>query len=124
MNSAAEIWANVLPLLKSELTETAISTWFSGVTALVFEGNQLVLTHPESFKANIIRTRYLELLKNALRELFASDIDVLVLDPTEAEQFQSAAPTENRNILMGSEEYTFDRFVVGSSNKVAHAENH
>ena len=62
MNSAAEIWANVLPLLKSELTETAISTWFSGVTALAFEGNQLVLTHPESFKANIIRTRYLELL--------------------------------------------------------------
>ena len=63
MNSAAEIWANVLPLLKSELTETAISTWFSGVTALAFEGNQLVLAHPESFKANIIRTRYIELLK-------------------------------------------------------------
>ena len=120
MNSAAEIWANVLPLLKSELTETAISTWFSGVTALAFEGNQLVLTHPESFKANIIRTRYLELLKNALRELFASDIEVQVLDPTEAEQFQSAAPTENRNILMGSEEYTFDRFVVGSSNRFAY----
>jgi chromosomal replication initiator protein len=120
MNSAAEIWANVLPLLKSELTETAISTWFSGVTALAFEGNQLVLTHPESFKANIIRTRYLELLKNALRELFAADIDVLVLDPTEAEKFQSAAPTENRNILMGSEEYTFDRFVVGSSNRFAY----
>ncbi len=120
MNSAADIWSSIVPLLKSELTETAISTWFSGVQALELEGNRLVITHPEAFKANIIRTRYLDLLKKALYELFASDMDVIVLNPDEADRYQSKAPVENENILMGSEDYTFDRFVVGSSNKFAY----
>lgn len=120
MNSAAEIWFNVLPLLKQDLTETAISTWFSGVVPLELEGNRLVLSHPETFKANIIRTRYLDQLKKALYELFASDIDVIVLDAVEAAKFQAHTPSQSANILMGSDEYTFDRFVVGASNKFAY----
>ncbi|MCD8050456.1 MAG: chromosomal replication initiator protein DnaA [Clostridiales bacterium] len=122
MNSAAEIWASVLPLLESELTATAVTTWFSEVEALELERNRLVITHPVAFKGNIIRTRYIDALKKALYELFAADIDVIVLDPEEAEQYRRRrnAPEENANILMGSEEYTFDRFVVGSSNKFAY----
>ncbi|MCD7757743.1 MAG: chromosomal replication initiator protein DnaA [Clostridiales bacterium] len=122
MNSAAEIWASVLPLLENELTATAVTTWFSEVEALELERNRLVITHPVAFKGNIIRTRYIDALKKALYELFAADIDVIVLDPEEAEQYRRSrsAPEENANILMGSEEYTFDRFVVGSSNKFAY----
>ncbi len=122
MNSAAEIWASVLPLLENELTATAVTTWFSEVEALELERNRLVITHPVAFKGNIIRTRYIDALKKALYELFAADIDVIVLDPEEAEQYRRRrnAPEENANILMGSEEYTFDRFVVGSSNKFAY----
>ncbi|MCD8008908.1 MAG: AAA family ATPase, partial [Clostridiales bacterium] len=122
MNSAAEIWASVLPLLENDLTATAVTTWFSEVEALELERNRLVITHPVAFKGNIIRTRYIDALKKALHELFAADMDVIVLDPEEAEQYRRRrnAPEENANILMGSEEYTFDRFVVGSSNKFAY----
>jgi chromosomal replication initiator protein len=120
MNSAADIWASVIPLLEKDLTSTAISTWFNGVSALELDGNRLILTHNEPFKANIIRTRYMDLLKKALYELFASEIDVIVLDPEEAEKFLQQGLSENENVLMGSDEYTFDRFVVGSSNKFAY----
>lgn len=120
MNTAADIWSSVLPLLKTELTDTAVNTWFSGVRALEMEGNRLVITHQEAFKANIIRTRYLDLLKKALYELFTADIDVMVLTPDEAEKYRGRTPAENANILMGSDEYTFDRFVVGNSNKFAY----
>ncbi|MCD7844224.1 MAG: chromosomal replication initiator protein DnaA, partial [Clostridiales bacterium] len=63
MNSAAEIWASVLPLLENELTATAVTTWFSEVEALELERNRLVITHPVAFKGNIIRTRYIDALK-------------------------------------------------------------
>ncbi|MCD7821549.1 MAG: chromosomal replication initiator protein DnaA [Clostridiales bacterium] len=122
MNSAAEVWASVLPLLENELTATAITTWFSEVEALELEQNRLVITHPVAFKGEIIRSRYTDALKKALRELFAADMDVVVLTPEEAEQYRirRSTPEENTNILMGSEDYTFDRFVVGSSNKFAY----
>ncbi|MCD8146449.1 MAG: chromosomal replication initiator protein DnaA [Clostridiales bacterium] len=122
MNSAAEIWASVLPLLESELTTTAVTTWFMDVEALDLERNRLVITNPFAFKCGIIRDRYTDTLKKALYELFAADIDVIVLDPEDAEQYRRrrSAPEENANILMGSEDYTFDRFVVGSSNKFAY----
>ncbi|MCD8335408.1 MAG: chromosomal replication initiator protein DnaA [Clostridiales bacterium] len=122
MNSAAEVWASVLPLLENELTATAITTWFSEVEALELEQNRLVITHPVAFKGEIIRSRYTDALKKALRELFAADMDVVVLTPEEAEQYRirRSTPEENTNILMGSEDYTFDRFVVGSSNKFSY----
>ncbi len=120
MNSAADIWAGVISVLEKTMPQTAVSTWFYDTEALELNGSQLIIAPPTEFKANIISTRYTKTLKNALFELFGSDIDVLVLSPSDAEKFRSRSQTQNQNVLMGSEEYTFDRFVVGNSNKFAY----
>ena len=59
-------------------------------------------------------------MKKALHELFSAEFDVLVLGPGEMEQ-RRARQKKDDNFLPGTEEYTFERFVVGSSNKFAHA---
>lgn len=120
MNSAADIWAGVISVLEKTMPQTAVSTWFYDTEALELNGSQLIIAPPTEFKANIISTRYMKTLKDALFELFGSDIDVLVLSPSDAEKFRSRSQTQNQNVLMGSEEYTFDRFVVGNSNKFAY----
>lgn len=120
MNSASDIWDGVISVLEQSMPKTAVSTWFADTEALELNGNQLIIAPPTEFKANIISTRYLKTLKSALYELFASDIDVLVLSPADAEKFRSRSQSPNQNVLMGSEEYTFDRFVVGNSNKFAY----
>lgn len=120
MNSAADIWAGVISVLEKTMPQTAVSTWFYDTEALELNGSQLIIAPPTEFKANIISTRYMKTLKSALFELFGSDIDVLVLSPADAEKFRSRSQTQNQNVLMGSEEYTFDRFVVGNSNKFAY----
>ena len=118
MNPAVEIWNRVLELMKTEMTPTTINTWFDDITAVSLEENRFVLYSPVPFKRDIITARYSPFIQKALHELFSADFDILVLSEGEMDTFK---PQKSTNFLPGTEDYTFDRFVVGSSNKFAHA---
>ena len=120
MNSPADIWARVLSLMEADMTATTIHTWFDDTEAVALEEDRFVLYTPSDFKKDIIAARYLGAVKKALHELFSADFDVLVLGPGEMEQRRTRQKKDD-NFLPGTEEYTFERFVVGSSNKFAHA---
>ena len=119
MNSAAEIWSSVIALLEKELTPTAVSTWFYDAEAIDLQEDRLVICTPSDFKKNILVQRYLPILKKVLYDLFAAEIDVLVLTKEEASKYNTAGK-RNENVLIGNEEFTFDHFVVGSSNQFAY----
>lgn len=118
MNSPADIWAKVLSLMENDMTATTINTWFDDARAVALEEDRFILHTPSNFKRDIIQSRYLTAVQKALRELFSSDFEVVVLGEGELENFSK---TEDAAFLPGTEEYTFERFVVGSSNKFAHA---
>ncbi|MEA4955668.1 MAG: chromosomal replication initiator protein DnaA [Pseudoflavonifractor sp.] len=118
MNSAAEIWTRVLKLMEGDLTATTLSTWFDDAEALSLDEDSFVLYTPSNFKRDIIVSRYRSAIQKALRELFSADFDVKVLGEGEKESLDK--PKDNV-FLPGTEEYTFDKFVVGSSNKFAYA---
>ena len=120
MNSPADIWARVLSLMEADMTATTIHTWFDDTEAVALEEDRFVLYTPSDFKKDIIAARYLGAVKKALHELFSAEFDVLVLGPGEMEQRRTRQKKDD-NFLPGTEEYTFERFVVGSSNKFAHA---
>ena len=123
MNSANEIWLSITPVLQEKFTDIAFKTWFGELEPLDFQLDKLVLSGPSDFKAKMINERFRPDIMQILKDLFAADIDVTVLGPEEAGAYRSAPGTEpaaNQNILMGSEEYTFDRFIVGSSNRFAY----
>jgi len=121
MNSAKDVLNRVLDILSGELTSTAIDTWFDDCTAVEFKDNRLVICSPSPFKREVIETKFLSHLKKALAELFAGEVDLLILGEEEVASFlgQGAGPhaasTEEREIL------TFNRFIVGANNKFAHA---
>lgn len=119
MDSAAAVWTKVLSLMEQEMTSTTINTWFDDVRAIALEESRFLLCSPEAFKRDIIRQRYLCAVQKALRELFSADFEVVVLGEEEIDAFVHAPATDG--FLQGTEEYTFERFVVGSSNKFAHA---
>ena len=123
MNSANEIWMSITPVLQEKFTEIAFKTWFGQVEALDFKMDQLTLSCPSDFKAKMIRDRFLSDIEQILHDLFAADIKAVILGPEETAAYRSESleqPASNQNILMGSEEYTFDRFIVGSSNRFAY----
>ena len=119
MNPAADVWDKVLVLMQPEMTATTMNTWFDDTTAVALEDDRFVLYSPTRFKRDIIASRYVTKIQAALRELFSLDMEVTILTEDELTQYQH--PPEKNDFFPGTEDYTFERFVVGSSNKFAHA---
>ncbi|WP_251318711.1 chromosomal replication initiator protein DnaA [Flintibacter muris] len=120
MNPAAEIWEKVKTLMSAEMTATTLNTWFDDTQAVALEETRFVLYSPTRFKRDIIAARYLVPIQSALHELFSADFQVTVLTEGELDSLQEKKAKPS-SFLPGTEEYIFDRFVVGSSNKFAHA---
>ena len=119
VNSTADVWSKVLSLMEADMTATTIHTWFDDVTAVSLDEETFVLHSPSDFKRDMIRSRYVPIVQKALRELFSSDFKVIVLGTEELEKYRR--PSTDGSFLPGTEDKTFEKFVVGSSNKFAHA---
>ena len=119
MNSLQEIWNEIIRILSQELTPTAINTWFSDCEPVELEDCRLVLHTSSAFKREIILSRFADTIKAALSDLFSCDFDLLVLVGDELKDYMDKVQAENA--LPESDGYTFDRFIVGNSNKFAHA---
>lgn len=119
MNSLMDIWNEIIKILSGQLTPTAITTWFSDCEPVEIEDCRLVLHTSTDFKRSIIVSRFGETIKAALSDLFSCDFDLIVLAGDEINDFVSKKKEENSLPEMAG--YTFDRFIVGNSNKFAHA---
>ena len=120
MNSLNDIWASVMEILSGELTQTAVNTWFSDCTPVEIGDNMLVLHTSSDFKRSIIKSRFEETICAALYELFSCPFELVVLaGEDELQEYREKKPSSEDMPEMDG--YTFDRFVVGPSNKFAHA---
>lgn len=119
MNSLQDIWDAIIEILGKELTPTAINTWFSDCTPVDIGESRLVIHTTTDFKRSIINSRFAETIKRALSDIFSADFDLLVLAGEEIENYNNEkAASESLPEMAG---YTFDSFIVGNSNKYAHA---
>ena len=120
MNSLTDIWQSVMEKLTEQLTPTAINTWFSDCQIVDLEEKRLVLQTTSDFKRNIIQQRFGETIRSALGDLFScDDFDLLILLGDEMDEYRR--PSQDNDDLPEALAYTFDRFIVGASNKFAHA---
>ena len=120
MQSVADIWTMILTRLREDLSETTIKTWFDETSVVSLEGNTLVLHCPNDFKRNNIQDRFLPSIEASLKDIFSSDMTVRLLDDEGLRLYRH--PEEKKTVsLMESGEFTFDTFVVGPSNTMAHA---
>ena len=120
MNSASDVWQAVLKLLEQHLSTTAISTWFSDCQVVELLDNRLILHTGSTFSQEVIMTRYLDLVKDALKEIFSADFDVQVIGDEELARRINRQPPLRQEFL-GGDQFTFDRFVVGPTNRIAYA---
>ncbi len=118
MTSAADVWEKIKELLREDLSDVTIETWFGTARAVALEGSRFLLCIPEEFKLDVVSSRYLPPLRRAFQTLFSFDMDVKLLTPAEREAYlaQKSAPSKAHRL---EERYTFERFVVGSTNKFA-----
>ena len=118
MNSLGDIWKAVLDALGQQLTPTAISTWFDDCVPVEIDGSTLVLKTSTDFKRDIIVKRFSETIKNTLSDIFSTDFSIIVLTEEELGDYQEKKKDDDPLPEMAG--YTFDRFIVGNSNRFAH----
>jgi len=118
MNSLIEIWNSIMAKLGENLTPTALSTWFSDCTPVEMSAKCFVLHTPTEFKRDIIQSRFTDTIQAALSDLFSASMEVLILAGDELEEYMAEKCDDGLPEVAG---FTFDHFVVGPSNKFAHA---
>ncbi len=119
MNSAADIWNKIKSLMENDMTSVSIDTWFGDAEAVALEDTCFILCIPSDFKRDIIKSRFIPVIQKALKELFSVNIDVQLLLPDELENYKKSKNSIPISSLPDTEKYTFERFVVGSTNKFA-----
>ena len=146
-----EVWEQGSALLKAQLADATWNTWFRGVDAVSYNGDELVIGVPSSVACERIRSSYTGLIGDVIRDVAGREVsvtfvvqtaprseevlEVLVNEPATSTSFAptstttddiDATPAAKANVPMWAPgslnpRYTFDHFVIGTSNRFAHA---
>ncbi len=118
MDSFEQAWELICDYCKSQITGVAYKTWFSSLKpiSLDFTNNVATIEAPNEFHMQTLLRGYSDVLGRAFESVFGAPIRLSVTVPQAAPAKKEApAPDDD------SYELTFDTFVVGSSNRFAHA---
>lgn len=115
MNGPNDILKMALTQMERTISPVTLSAWFDDAEVVSLNGDQLIIRASGQFKKEIIEQRFLQPLSDAMTELLGGTIQIHIIVGDEQ---------PNKNTLVGlsfDDEYTFEHFIVGSSNKFAHA---
>ena len=114
----AEAWRLTQAELRDSLSDFAFRQWLAPLTIAAARGGTLYLTGPKSVTAWAQR-RYGENLRRTLRR-HAPELREIVFVPAEDAAIGSAAGEDPARVPLNPA-YTFERFVIGPGNRLAHA---
>ncbi len=146
MNASADLWDRCLENLKKDLNRQSFETWFKPTKASVTENNTLKVQVPNEFFRDWIRDHYQPQIQKALKALHPEQLEIqFEIEPVKPHQTTLPLPgsveeklsmevVEKPRLSMptptksaGDSEFTlntkfnFESFVVGNSNRFAHA---
>jgi chromosomal replication initiator protein len=148
--TAEDIWDQGSAALRAQLAPATWAAWFHGVRPLSYDGDALLLSVPSSLAAERIRSSYSGMLTDAIRDSTGVTVRVELLVETAPKVRESLALAPPPVMVVVDEHeldplggvphdgtddkgaatwasgtlnarYTFDQFVIGASNRFAHA---
>jgi chromosomal replication initiator protein len=129
--TAETLWEEVSSRLRGALNEATFTSWFGSAVGTALSDDAFTLSVPNDFTREWIEGHFLGLIRAAVKDATGHErrIHLSVRDGDEADQNSDGAleqparrsdPEPHANGSM-SMKYTFDLFVIGSSNRFAHA---
>ena len=126
MNSVQDVWDAVYQKISDAYTPTAANTWFAGAQPLAMNSKCFKLQVPSDFQKEIIINRFGDKLTAFLTELVGFSLEVIIYSEEEQEERKRIAEriVDVADITchaLSQDDYTFENFIVGGSNKLAEA---
>ena len=120
MDSFNEAWDIICDYCKNSMTKIAYNTWISKIepVKMDFEEGKAILMVPAEFHRQTLIRGYMKLLNEAFASVFGEGVEIIITVPDEVDTHEKESI---ENLIDADYEFTFDTFIVGSSNKFAHA---
>jgi len=132
MNATA-VWSRACKHLKETLSKDVFDRWIGVIEAKDIAGEQLVLRVANNFYQNWLEENYLPLIQDAVTASSSQELKVALevdrtIPPKEreaavvADKKETPAPSRTvKSTVALNTKYTFEKFIVGSSNSFPHA---
>lgn len=114
-----DIWDDVLELLRKELDEQSFSTWVNTAKPLAYHDGTLVILTLNEFSRDWLETRFSALIRSYLEYKYNKNFTLRFITPNSKDNL--FFPKENEAQPALNPKYTFDSFVIGTNNRLAHA---
>jgi len=121
MMNCKNIWNQTLLLIEERISGPSFETWLKETEAIDVQGDTVVVSVPSDFVKEWLDNRYAQLIKDVLLEVTGNPLDVKFIvgaqDPTTTREGR-------RDEVISTQlnpKYTFETFVIGNSNRFAHA---
>lgn len=131
MKNMQEIWKQVLEIVEKNTTPISFDTWFKPIKIKNIDDNIKIvyLENDDDFSIKVLKDRYVPLIESGFKAVTSEDYRVVIKNTNDYDQIKEE-PENMQQVLMDPKlrkqkifnpRYTFDNFVVGNSNKYAHA---
>lgn len=130
------IWANFLKQIKDELTSLSFDTWFSDTELYKLENGKAYIIVPMPIHKKHLMDNYSDIIISKLNDITDTNFELVFIlkeeiDEKEEEKRKISTNLVDNNFSPGvpnntvnsnlNKKYNFDNFIVGNSNKFAHA---
>ena len=121
-----EIWDKAKALLREELADVSYKTWIDQPLKPVYVADdKLALEVISEFTEKTVRARYMLMITEAVSQVVGHEMTIELMSVGDRIAWQERQKKEEQTTLQGVNSFnpksTFDTFVVGSSNRFAHA---
>ncbi|MHB1652524.1 MAG: chromosomal replication initiator protein DnaA [Desulfitobacteriaceae bacterium] len=128
-SSLNSLWKQTLDKLESELSKQSFETWFSSTRLLEINGDTLIVSVPNEFAKDWLESRYSPLIRSAIQPILGRSVTLHFVIPDPSENFfvppldiiPLPVPKPVPFPCYLNPKYSFDSFVIGNSNRFAHA---
>lgn len=125
------IWTQSRNFIKEKISQQNFETWIHPVKIISIDGNNVSLSVPNKFFRDWIVENYIEIIDESLTHVLQTEITLNVMVnqmeedvpplPSEKKGRTGKQPKSRKIHPSLNQNYSFERFVVGSSNQLAHA---
>ncbi len=121
MEQIKGIWALARENIRREMSALSFNRWIDVLEPVTIQNGILVIQCPDTATRNTISEYYKDTLRMGVKQANTQIIDVMLILPDQRRDFDISEDTTTPSIYALNPRYTFDTFVVGNSNRIAHA---